>query len=154
MSPSPRVLQKAGYRTALIGKWGLGDVGEAESGLPRKQGFDDFFGYLNQHHAHNHFPDYLWRNEAQRTAPNVIVPVGEDGAGYATEAKVYADDLFADEPQVRRENQGPALLPLLEHGHPARQQRARRSSATAPTCPTTAPMPTRIGRDPTRARPP
>jgi arylsulfatase A-like enzyme len=57
------VLKKAGYKTALIGKWGLGNVGEAESGLPRKQGFDYFYGYLSQHHAHNHFPDYLWRNE-------------------------------------------------------------------------------------------
>src|SRR3954467_15041295 len=32
------VLQKAGYRTALIGKWGLGDIGAAECGLPRRQG--------------------------------------------------------------------------------------------------------------------
>jgi arylsulfatase A-like enzyme len=91
------VLQKAGYKTALIGKWGLGDVGAAESGLPRRHGFDRFFGYLNQHHAHNHFPDFLWRNEERVKLPNVITPVGDTGAGYATEAKVYADDLFADE---------------------------------------------------------
>jgi arylsulfatase A-like enzyme len=92
-----RVLQQAGYRTALIGKWGLGDVGAAECGLPRKQGFDYFFGYLNQRHAHNHFPDFLWRNEQRVALPNVVQPVGGDGAGYATNAKVYADDLFADE---------------------------------------------------------
>jgi len=91
------VLQKAGYRTALIGKWGLGDVGGAESGLPRRQGFDEFFGYLNQHHAHNHFPDFLWRNEERERLPNVVTPMGEEGGGYATEAKVFADDLFADE---------------------------------------------------------
>ena len=91
------VLQEAGYKTALIGKWGLGDVGPAESGLPRKHGFDYFFGYLNQHHAHNHFPDFLWRNEERVKLPNVVTPVGGDGAGYATEAKVYADDLFADD---------------------------------------------------------
>jgi arylsulfatase A-like enzyme len=91
------VLQQAGYRTALVGKWGLGDAGAAESGLPRKQGFDQFFGYLNQHHAHNHFPDFLWRNEERISLPNVVTPVGENGGGYATEAKVYADDLFADE---------------------------------------------------------
>jgi arylsulfatase A-like enzyme len=91
------VLQKAGYRTALVGKWGLGDIGAAESGLPRKHGFDSFFGYLNQHHAHNHFPDFLWRNEQREKLPNVVTPVGDDGAGYATEAKVYADDLFAAE---------------------------------------------------------
>lgn len=91
------VLKKAGYKTALIGKWGLGNVGEAESGLPRKHGFDYFYGYLSQHHAHNHFPDYLWRNESKEPLSNIIVPVGEDGAGYATEAIHYADDLFTDD---------------------------------------------------------
>jgi arylsulfatase A-like enzyme len=91
------VLQKAGYKTALVGKWGLGDVGAAESGLPRRHGFDEFFGYLNQHHAHNHFPDFLWRNEERVKLPNGITAVGESGAGYATEAKVYADDIFAEE---------------------------------------------------------
>ena len=93
----PGVLKTAGYRTALIGKWGLGDMGAAESGLPRKQGFDEFYGFLNQHHAHNHFPDYLWRNETREPLSNVIVPIGETGAGYATEAVHYADDLFAGE---------------------------------------------------------
>lgn len=91
------VLKSAGYRTALIGKWGLGNVGEAESGLPRKHGFDEFYGYLSQHHAHNHFPDYLWRNETREPIDNVVTYVGEDGAGYATEARHFADDLFADE---------------------------------------------------------
>ncbi len=93
----PKVLKQAGYRTALVGKWGLGDVGAAETGLPRKQGFDEFFGYLNQHHAHNHFPAFLWRNEEKVTLPNVVVPIGDSGGGYATDAKVFADDLFAEE---------------------------------------------------------
>ncbi len=92
-----RMLKDAGYRTALIGKWGLGDVGAAESGLPKKQGFDRFFGYLNQVHAHNHFPDYLWDGDSRRALPNVVTPVGEAGGGYATEARVFADDLFANE---------------------------------------------------------
>ena len=92
-----KALKEAGYKTALIGKWGLGDIGGAASGMPRKQGFDDFYGYMNQHHAHNHFPGFLWRNETKEPLSNVIVPVGEHGAGYATEAIHYADDLFADE---------------------------------------------------------
>ncbi len=92
-----KMLQQSGYRTALVGKWGLGDIGAAETGLPRKQGFDEFFGYLNQTHAHNHFPDFLWRNEERVPLPNVIQPIGSNGAGYATNAKVFADDLFADE---------------------------------------------------------
>lgn len=92
-----RALRDAGYTTALIGKWGLGDVGAADNGLPRKQGFDYFFGYLNQRHAHNHFPDFLWRNEERVPFPNRVHPVGSDGAGYATNALLFADDLFTDE---------------------------------------------------------
>ncbi len=92
-----KVLQQAGYKTGLVGKWGLGDAGAAESGLPRKQGFDEFYGFLNQTHAHNHYPDFLWRNETRQSLPNNITPVGDVGAGYSTEPKVYADDLFADE---------------------------------------------------------
>lgn len=92
-----KVLHDAGYRTALIGKWGLGEEGVASSGLPRKQGFDEFYGYLNQHHAHNHFPDFLWRNETRESTNNVITPDGDSGAGYATKAVQFADDLFADE---------------------------------------------------------
>lgn len=92
-----KMLQSVGYKTALIGKWGLGDVGEAESGLPRRQGFDTFFGYLNQHHAHNHFPDFLWRNEEKISLPNKVVPIGDAGGGYAEEAVLFADDLFAAE---------------------------------------------------------
>lgn len=91
------LLQKAGYQTALIGKWGLGDTGAAEMGLPRKHGFGLFYGYLNQHHAHNHFPDFLWRNEERVSLPNVVTPVGDQGGGYTAEGKVYADDLFAEE---------------------------------------------------------
>ena len=91
-------LQAAGYATALIGKWGLGDVGAAASGLPRRHGFGYFFGFLNQTHAHNHFPDFLWRNEDRIPLPNKVTPVGSvPGAGYATDAVLFADDLFTDE---------------------------------------------------------
>jgi len=92
-----KVLQQSGYRTALIGKWGLGDIGPAECGLPRKQGFDQFYGFLNQLHAHNHFPDFLWRNEEKISLENIIIPIGKAGAGYASKAVQYADDLFTDE---------------------------------------------------------
>ncbi|MBL8891885.1 MAG: arylsulfatase [Planctomycetaceae bacterium] len=91
------VLKGAGYRTALIGKWGLGDEGPADSGLPRRQGFDYFFGYLSQVHAHNHFPDYLWRDENKVPLTNIVAPVGNRGGGYATQAREFADDLFANE---------------------------------------------------------
>lgn len=91
------VLQRAGYRTACIGKWGLGEHDGTEEGLPKNQGFDQFYGYLNHTHAHNHFPDYLWRGDEKEKLPNVVVAVGGKGGGYATTAVKYADDLFADE---------------------------------------------------------
>jgi len=63
-----QLLKKAGYSTALIGKWGLGE--EGSTGLPTKKGFDLFFGYLNQHHAHNYYPDFVWRGEKKVVLPN------------------------------------------------------------------------------------
>ena len=53
------VLKSAGYATGLFGKWGLGEVDM--EGHPLRQGFDAFFGYLNQVHAHNYYPEFLWR---------------------------------------------------------------------------------------------
>jgi arylsulfatase A-like enzyme len=89
------VLQKAGYRTGLVGKWGLGMPGD--EGVPNKQGFDYFFGFLSQHHAHNHYPDYLWRNEKKVQLKNDIVPIGIHGAGYSKNRMEFAGDLFAKE---------------------------------------------------------
>lgn len=54
------LLQDAGYVTGAIGKWGLG--GRETLGEPRHQGFDYFFGYLDQQLAHNFYPTHLWRN--------------------------------------------------------------------------------------------
>lgn len=55
------LLKGAGYETALFGKWGLGGPGTPS--MPRTAGFDEFFGYLDQQHAHNYYPDHLWDNE-------------------------------------------------------------------------------------------
>ncbi|PAW76063.1 MAG: N-acetylgalactosamine-6-sulfatase [Pedosphaera sp. Tous-C6FEB] len=99
-----RVLKTAGYATALIGKWGLGDEGEAAVGLPTRQGFDYFFGYANQHHAHNYYPDFLMRGEEQVKLRNKIAPGSADnpiarrfGVGYASEKVEYSHDLIAAE---------------------------------------------------------
>jgi len=56
-----QVLKSAGYATGCFGKWGLGDIGS--SGVPWKHGFDQFFGYLHQIHAHFYYPPYLWDND-------------------------------------------------------------------------------------------
>lgn len=54
------VLKKVGYTTGMTGKWGLGEPGT--SGEPNTQGFDEWFGYLNQRNAHSYYPSYLWLN--------------------------------------------------------------------------------------------
>jgi arylsulfatase A-like enzyme len=61
------LLKEAGYRTACLGKWGLG--AEGSTGLPRSKGFDEFFGYLTHKHAHDYYPEFLWRNEDQFRMP-------------------------------------------------------------------------------------
>jgi arylsulfatase A-like enzyme len=90
------VLQPAGYRTGVIGKWGLGEPDT--SGVPNRQGFDYWFGYLNQNLAHNYYPDYLWRNTARVTIPK----------GW------YSQDLFTQEALnfIRRERERPFFLYL------------------------------------------
>lgn len=57
----PRLLKAQGYATGGFGKWGLG--GPGSTGVPEKQGFDRFFGYLCQGKAHNFYPQYLWDND-------------------------------------------------------------------------------------------
>lgn len=93
------VMQSAGYSTALIGKWGLGELDHP--GHPLKQGFDDFFGYLNQVHAHNYYPEFLWRNREQEPLANVVQAAtnkyGGFQGGWATKRIDYSHDLFVTE---------------------------------------------------------
>ncbi len=93
------MFQKAGYETALIGKWGLGGVGS--SGEPSKQGFGSYFGYLNQIRAHNYYPDYLIRDGEQISLSNKVVVATEGyakGIGQAaSEKNEYSHTLFVDE---------------------------------------------------------
>jgi arylsulfatase A len=61
------VLQGAGYKTAAIGKWGVGE--EGSTGVPWDQGFDYFFGYLNQRNAHSHYPPFMWKHDRKKLYP-------------------------------------------------------------------------------------
>jgi arylsulfatase A-like enzyme len=73
-------LRAAGYRTAVIGKWGLGKPGTG--GDPNKKGFDYAFGFLDHRHAHRQFTDHLYKN----------------GERYPTDLEHdYANDLFTKE---------------------------------------------------------
>ena len=59
------LMKEAGYVTGMTGKWGLGEP--KTSGHPNLQGFDEFYGFLNQRRAHHYFVEYLWHNEEQIT---------------------------------------------------------------------------------------
>jgi len=54
------ILKSAGYTTGAFGKWGLGSV--TSEGSPMKHGFDQFYGYVGQIHAHDYFTTYLRNN--------------------------------------------------------------------------------------------
>jgi len=86
------LLKAAGYATGLAGKWGLGH--EGSTGVPTKKGFDFFYGYLDQVHAHNYWPTFLLRNEERVKLKNVVPNEGKDGQGVASERVEYSDDLI------------------------------------------------------------
>ena len=53
-------LKRAGYKTAIIGKWGMEEG--AGTGMPNNQGFDYFYGYKTHIEAHHYYPEYIWEN--------------------------------------------------------------------------------------------
>ena len=57
------LLKERGYETGGYGKWGCG--GRGSTGVPEKHGFDEFFGYYDQVHAHTFYPPYLIRNSKE-----------------------------------------------------------------------------------------
>ncbi len=108
----PRVLKQAGYTTALIGKWGLG--GPDSTGVPNRQGFDYFFGYLCQRHAHNYYPEFLFRNNERVPLKNKVPGSKPDGTGVASEKVEYSYDLMEQEALrfVEQNRKGPFFLYL------------------------------------------
>lgn len=92
-----RVLHDAGYATGIVGKWGLGEPKKNQQGLPRRQGFDYFFGYMKHGQAHNYYPDFLWRNESVVKLPNVISNDPALKHNVAEKKVQYSHDLFAEE---------------------------------------------------------
>lgn len=87
------VLQQSGYQTYLAGKWGLG--GEGTTGTPLRQGFDRFYGYLDQAHAHNYYPTFLIHDDRRVPLPNIVPDEGPHGQGVASVRKAYSADLIA-----------------------------------------------------------
>lgn len=76
------LLHAEGYRTALFGKWGLGD---STTG-PNARGFDYSLCYLDQLKAHNYYPQYLWENDRR-----IEIKGNEDG-----KRGVYSHNLFVE----------------------------------------------------------
>ena len=91
-----RVLKNKGYVTAIIGKWGVGHP--PPPGDPARNGFDYFFGYLNMVHAHNYYPEFLWRNEEKVVlSGNSLAEPNTGEQGWSYRQQTYSHDLFADE---------------------------------------------------------
>jgi arylsulfatase len=99
------VLKERGYATAAIGKWGLGHFGT--EGNPKLQGFDLFYGYNCQRHAHNHYPQFLWRNDKK-------APLAGNPATPGVTGKTYSQDKFIENATqfIRDHRSGPFFLYL------------------------------------------
>jgi len=80
-----QMFRQAEYATGGVGKWALGDAETA--GAPWRKGMDEFFGFLDQTHAHTYYPDFLWRDGRR-----VEIQGNQDG-----ERTVYSHDLFAEQ---------------------------------------------------------
>ena len=105
------ILKDVGYATGGFGKWGLGDAGT--TGVPEKHGFDTFFGYYHQTHAHSYYPRYLLRNSEK-----VML---EGNVGDLRKGKVFSHYLIHEEGLkfIRENKDRPffAYLPwTLPHG--------------------------------------
>lgn len=81
------LLKTAGYKTGMVGKWGLG--APLTDGIPTNRGFDFFCGYNCQRQAHTFYPKHLWKNEQKIWLNNELVVPGtrlEEGADPYDEA--------------------------------------------------------------------
>ncbi|WP_339731829.1 arylsulfatase [uncultured Gimesia sp.] len=86
------LLKEAGYATGGVGKWALGPPDT--TGVPSKQGFDFWFGYLDQGNAHNFYPEFLWSNEQEISLPgNKVGPQKR----VSIERETYSHDLLTQE---------------------------------------------------------
>ena len=116
------LFKKAGYRTACIGKWGVGTPPDDKD--PQRAGFDEFYGYLNMFHAHNYYPEFLIRNGEKEMLRNEVpdffdeptnyMPVAyyQEGRGVATKKVDYAPQLIQDDVLrfIRENEENPFFL--------------------------------------------
>lgn len=116
----PMMLKKAGYSTALCGKWGLGMP--AAGGSPLMHGFDYYYGFLDQKQAHNYYPTHLWENDKWDTLDNHAMNVHQrkDSSTFTDKdfefykGKEYAPNLITEKAVsfIERNKHGPFFLYL------------------------------------------
>ncbi|MCH2209778.1 MAG: arylsulfatase [Fuerstiella sp.] len=112
-----RLLQESGYTTGGVGKWALGHVERPEeiknSGHPNLNGFDYWFGYMNQGNAHNFYPTFLWENDRQVTLPGNVLDPSPAARGRVSSRRVsYSHDFMTEAALnfVRNHHDVPFLL--------------------------------------------
>lgn len=112
-----KALQAVGYATGGVGKWALGHVQNPSeidnAGHPNRNGFDYWFGYLNQSNAHNFYPTFLWENDQQVPLPGNVIDPNPAGRGRVSSKRVsYSHDFMTDAAFrfIRENSSNPFLL--------------------------------------------
>lgn len=112
------LLQDAGYATGGVGKWALGHVetpSEADNpGHPNHNGFDFWFGYLNQSRAHNFYPTHLFENMRPVPLPGNVLLTGDERArgNVSQQRETYSHDEMTEAALgfIRENSEQPFLL--------------------------------------------
>ena len=94
-------LKKQGYVTGGVGKWALGHVSTPtevnNAGHPNNNGFDYWFGYLNQSNAHNYYPLFLWENKIQIPLRGNVLSTDPNARGrVSTKRTTYSHDMITE----------------------------------------------------------
>ena len=105
------LLKEANYVTGGVGKWAMGGIGT--TGHPNHNGFDYWFGYLDQGQAHNYYPPYLWRNKEKISLKgNFLTNSPQDRNRVSSKRITYSHDVITSEAQsfIRKHRTQPFLL--------------------------------------------
>ncbi len=112
-----KLLQTAGYATGGVGKWALGNVDSPDeihnAGHPLNNGFDHWFGYMNQSNAHNYYPTHLWQDYQRVELPGNEISKDPKARGrVSTIRETYSHDVLVDKAFdfIRRHQHDPFLL--------------------------------------------
>jgi arylsulfatase A-like enzyme len=150
-----QVLKARGYLTGCFGKWGLGLA--TTDATPMRRGFDEWFGYLDQTHAHDYYPTQLWRSSTMAGVPDMLrtLPGNEHGG-----QGEYSHDLFTTAARnfIRIGQREPFFLYLpytIPHAHNELKERGMEVPSLDPYAQETWPAPekakaamiTRLDRD-------